>query len=104
MKKRIYFLILISVQRIAIGNNYTNTDFELFASSPEQGLRVLNGRIGFNDCYFWPQYLKYERTGSCIGNLEFWTKHGALDQAITINCMQLVSLGQLHAQQHLRMV
>jgi len=131
MKKRIYFLILISiiltqllcfsqndttndswriepatstlytddlangVQGVAIGNNFTYTDFELFASSPEQGFRVHNGRIGFNECNYWPQYLSYKSTEFCRGNLEFRTKHGFWSDTTSSVKMVLTADGNL---------
>jgi len=64
-------------QRVAIGNTWASTDFEVYASTPDDGIGLYDGRLGLgNGCSPWLTFLKFNHIDACRGNLEFWTKHG----------------------------
>jgi len=69
--------------RVAIGNEFTLEDFEVFASSPNTGIRTQQGRLGLGHCNFWTGWIQNNPDRYpdwfCMGDLEFWTKHGVDD-------------------------
>ncbi len=62
--------------KVAIGNNYTYTDFEVFASSTDEGIRVSNGKLGLGASNTWFSWMQLYNQGGGRADMAFGTKHG----------------------------